>query len=180
MYNPGYYKISNQKVKEIITILKLDKEDVKKIKGNLKKTKQTLKLGDMQPARVISTKPLLVSCYSDEFDGVLIYEYPDELVNKYQLKENMTLVSLNSYWPKDFFDIEADIIQGEKCSRQYRDVICFIPLFLCHEKQEEECREATVELFDDAVWNRLDELTKEYLNKFPNQYRQGFKTLVKY
>ena len=65
-YNPGGFKISNNKVKEIITLLNLDKDDIKSIKRNSKLVKNTLKSGDMQLAKVISLNPLLIACFSDE------------------------------------------------------------------------------------------------------------------
>lgn len=180
MYNPGYYKISKTKIKQIIGILKLDKDDIKNLKKNLKNTKSTLKSGDMQPARVISLNPLLISCYFDEFDAVLIYEYPQELITLYSLEMNTPLATSNSYWFKECFDVEPDIIPGNNCSPTFRDAITFVPLFLCKENQESNCSAAAKYLFAEAAWNHLDQLTKEYLEKKPNQYRKGFKTLIKY
>lgn len=180
MYNPGYFKIDKRKIKDLIELLKLEKDDIKSLKKNLKKTKSTLKLGDMQPAKVISLNPLLITSYSDEFDGVLIYNYPTELGLKYNLKENQPLVSSNSYWPKESFDIEEDIIPGRDCSNVWRDVISFIPLFLCLEQQENSCYYYAENLFDKEIWNRLDVLTEEYLKEKHNYTRNGLKTLIKY
>lgn len=177
MYNPGYFKISKEKVKQIINILMLDKDDIKSIKKNLKNTKNTLKEGDTQPSKVISLDPLLIACYSDEFNNVLIYEYPKELVEMYSLKTGKYLISSNSYWYKECFDIEDDIIPGKNCSKDWRDVITFIPLFLCNENQEGRCYCFNVE---KDLLNHIDELIKEYQEKKPGQYRKGFKTLIKY
>lgn len=180
MYNPGYFKIDKNKIKRIIEILNLDKDDIKSLKRNLKMTKNTLKLGDMQLSKIISVDPLLISCYTDEFDAVLIYEYPNELVYYYNLKINQLLISSNSYWPKNAFDIEEDIIPGNDCSNEWRDVICFIPLFLCLEIQEQKSLMYVDKLYDEKLLKHMDELTTEYLIKKPNQIRKGFKTLIKY
>ncbi len=180
MYNPGYFKIDKKKIKDIIELLNLDKDDIKSLKRNLKMTKDTLKLGDMQLSKIISVNPFLIASYSDEFDGVLIYEYPSELVFKYNLKINQLLVSSNSYWPKDAFDIEEDIIPGKDCSYEWRDVISFIPLFLCLEKQEVNCQICVEQLYDENLLKRIDSQIEEYLLKKPNQIRKGFKTLIKY
>ena len=180
MYNPGYFKIDKKKIKEIIELLNLDKDDIKSLKRNLKMTKDTLKLGDMQLSKVISVDPLLIASYSDEFDGVLIYEYPSELVFKYNLKINQVLVSSNSYWPKDAFDIEEDISPGKDCSYEWRDVISFIPLFLCLEKQEVSYWVYVDRLYNEELLKHIDELIVDYFSKKPNQVRKGFKTLIKY
>lgn len=179
-YNPGGFKISNNKVKEIITLLNLDKDDIKSIKRNLKLVKSTLKSGDMQLAKVISLNPLQIACFSDEFDSVLIYEYPTDLINKYHLYENEYLVCSNSYWPKEFFSIESDIILGENASNKWRDVICFVPLFLCNEKQELFSRNIVSKIFTEKEFEHFEESIIKYLEKMPNVKRFGFKTLIKY
>ena len=179
-YNPGGFKISNNKVKEIIILLNLDKEDIKSIKRNLKLVKNTLKSGDMQLAKVISLSPLKIACFSDEFDSVLIYDYPEFLINKYHLCENEYLVCSNSYWPIEYFSVESDIILGENASNNWRDVICFIPLFLCNEKQELFSRNIVSKIFTEKEFEHFEESIKLYLEKKPNTTRIGFKTLIKY
>lgn len=179
-YNPGGFKISKKKVKEIIIELKLDKDDIKSVKRNLKNAQRTLKNGDMQLAKVISLDPLYIACFSDEFDSVLIYKYPSFLITKYQLRLNQYLVCSNSYWPKEYFNVEDDIILGEKASKSWRDIICFVPLFLCNEKQEVFSINCISRIFTDDEFEHFEESIKEYINKLPDTYRDGFKTLIKY
>lgn len=179
-YNPGGFKISNNKVKEIISLLNLDKIEIKSLKKSLPMVKKTLKNGDMQLAKVISLSPLKIACFSDEFDSVLIYDYPEFLINKYQLYENEYLVCSNSYWPKEYFSVESDIILGEKASKNWRDIICFIPLFLCNEKQELFSQSIVSKIFTEDEFKHFEDSIKEYLEKKPNTTRFGFKTLIKY
>ncbi len=177
-YNPGKFKLSKRKLKQIIEIMNYNQEDVKKIKKNLKGIKTTLKSGDMQMAKVISLNPFVIAIYTDEFDAVLMLKFPEKLLNYYfDLKENTRLVSVNSYWPKEAFSIENDIIPGKNCSNDWRDVIPFIPLFLTDE--EAKC-EGYPNIFPIEHWEYFDQLINEYLNQKPNQYRDGFKTLVNY
>ena len=179
-YNPGGFKISNKKVKEIIKELNLDKYDIKSVKRNLKNVQNTLRNGDMQLAKVISLDPLYIACFSDEFDSVLIYKYPSFLISKYQLRLNQYLVCSNSYWPKEYFSVEDDIILGENASKSWRDVICFVPLFLCNEKQEVFSINCISKIFTESEFEHFEESIKKYMDKKTNTYREGFKTLIKY
>lgn len=179
-YNPGGFKISNKKVKEIIKELNLDKDDIKSVKRNLKNVQNTLRNGDMQIAKVISLDPLYIACFSDEFDSALIYKYPSFLISKYQLRLNQYLVCSNSYWPKEYFSVEDDIILGENASKSWRDVICFVPLFLCNEKQELFSISCISKIFTESEFEHFEESIKKYMDKKPNTYREGFKTLIKY
>lgn len=179
-YNPGGFKISNKKVKEIIRELNLDKDDIKSVKRNLENVQNTLRNGDMQIAKVISLDPLYIACFSDEFDSVLIYKYPSFLISKYQLRLNQYLVCSNSYWPKEYFSVEDDIILGENASKSWRDVICFVPLFLCNEKQEVFSINCISKIFTESEFEHFEESIKKYMDKKPNTYRDGFKTLIKY
>lgn len=179
-YNPGGFKISNKKVKEIIRELNLDKDDIKSVKRNLKNVQNTLRNGDMQIAKIISLDPLYIACFSDEFDSILIYKYPSFLISKYQLRLNQYLVCSNSYWPKEYFSVEDDIILGENASKSWRDVICFVPLFLCNEKQEVFSINCISKIFTESEFEHFEESIKKYMDKKPNTYRDGFKTLIKY
>ena len=73
--------------------LNLEKSEIKQLKRNKRKVANALKDGDTQIAKVISLDPLLISCYSDEFDSILIYKYPTKLVEMYNLKENQLLTN---------------------------------------------------------------------------------------
>ena len=52
-YNPGRFKLSMKKVKELFISLNLNKDEIKSVKKNLSNIKRTLKSGDMQLAKVI-------------------------------------------------------------------------------------------------------------------------------
>lgn len=178
-YHPGKFKLSKDKLNELLKILSLSDEDMKKVMKNKKNIQNTLKHGDMQPALVMATDPLLIAIYTDEFDAVLIYEFPSILTSKYHLQKGEKMVCCNSYWPLYSFDVEPDIIPGTECTNKYRDVINFIPLFLCKLNQEKFCYQY-VNFLDPKYWERLDELLKEYQEQKPNQYRFGFRSMINY
>ena len=175
-YLPGKFKLSKSKIKELIEILNLEKSEIKQLKRNKRKVANSLKDGDTQIAKVISLDPLLISCYSDEFDSVLIYKYPTKLVEMYNLKENQLLITSNLYWNMDCFELEDDILKKENMKYYYRDAITFIPLFLC-ENDDEILLLTEMRAIDEMV-DRLNINTEEYLEKKPNCIRDGFKTLI--
>jgi hypothetical protein len=179
-YNPGRFKVSMKKIKSLFVELNLTKDEIKNVKKNLSNVKRTLKSGDIQLAKVISLDPLLIACFSDEFDSVLIYEYPSFLAKKYYLKEEQYLVCSNSYWPRECFSVEKDIIIGGGASSHFRDVICFIPLFICKEDQELFCKTVFDKLFSDEEIEHFNESINVYLKVMPGSRRNGFKTLIYY
>lgn len=175
-YYPGGFKLSNQKIKNIIKILNLEKSEIKELKKNQRKVANAVKTGDTQLARIICLNPLLIACYSDEFESVLIYRYPTELVKMYYLRENQILITSNMYWHKECFDLADDILKKDDMTYHYRDAITFIPLFLC--KNEDEILKLTKARETDYMVYALDMAILEYLEKMPHHIRDGFKTLI--
>ena len=59
--------------------------------------KMHLRYGDSRAAVVVSVAPLVVAAYSDEFDGVVLLQFPPELVQRFKLKVGSTLLTVNTY-----------------------------------------------------------------------------------
>ena len=175
-YLPGRFSLSKEKINKIIDILQLDKKAIKQIKKNKKKVLNAVKTGDTQLAKVISLNPLLISCYSDEFESVLIYKYPTDLVEIYKLSEGQILLTSNMYWPKESFALEGDILVKSDLIYNWRDAITFIPLFLC--ENDEYILELTNKRSKKEMVDLLEAATLEYLEKMPNHIRDGFKSLI--
>lgn len=175
-YMPGHFMLSKSKIEKLIQILNLNKAEIKQLKKNQRKVANAVKRDDTQIAKVICLDPLLISCYSDEFDSVLIYEYPKELVEMYNLNVGRLLITSNMYWNKGFFDIENDILTRNDMEYDYRDAITFIPLFICD--NDEYILNATRIRAIDSMVERLDITTEEYLKNMPKYRREGFKTLI--
>lgn len=176
-YPPGNFKLSKSKLNELYDLMDLSRKEIKKIKRNSKNIKRCLDEGDVTPAKVISLNPLLIGVFSDEFDAVIVLKFPDELINKYNLRINQRMVSCNLYWPKQVFDIASDIIPGDHCTYQYRDIIPIIPLFV---SDDEDCFYAMTNIYPNEIWKQFDELLAEYESKKPNVFRDGFKTIFNF
>lgn len=77
-----------------------------------------LQHGDSQPAIVISMRPLLVSAYSDEFDGVVILDIPEPLKESYKLQLGTRLLTCCFYGQDD--KVQGDIITGAGFSKRWQ------------------------------------------------------------
>ncbi len=170
--DPGKLILSEVKYQEIADLLKLNEAQLKIFKKKKKAIAEHIKYGDTQPANVVSIEPLIISSYSDEIDGVVMLKFPDELARRYNLKIGDKLVTINLYWPKLMFDYAPDLIPGENCSQSFRDVIPVVGLFVA--ENEGVCRRK-VDLIEPEYWNRLQELTLQYLKDKPDTYRDGFR-----
>ena len=174
-YLEGNFKLSKTKVNEILENMEISKEKIKQYNKNKKNIKNALKKGDTQLAIIISEYPLLIACYSDEFDSVIIYKYPNFLVGKYNLKVNDVLVTSNNYWTKGALDYADDIILGEEHSNYWRDIITYIPLFLCDD--EEKVKQFTENRNNPSLVEHIKECAVDYEKERPGHFRDGFKTL---
>lgn len=174
--NSGNMKISKQKWEELPKILEMTKKEQKFANKQFQKISEYIGGGDIQPAIVVKTSPLIISAYSDEMDAVVMLKFPSELAQKYHLEENMRLITCNVYWPKDIFGVANDIIVGKNYLKRYRDVIPVLTLFLV---DNERMYFKKVKIIKEEAWARTEELTIEYLKIKPNVSRNGFFYLYK-
>jgi len=107
-----------------------------------------INMGDIQPAFVYSINPLIIACFTDEFDDVILLSYPQEYIEKYNLKENDKLVTSNVYWAKNKTPYK-DIVPGILGSQRYKDIYPMVLNFLVSE--EDEIVEYT-KLFSNYIW----------------------------
>lgn len=174
--NSGNMKISNLKWEELPTILQMTKKEQKFANKQFKKISEYVAGGDMQPAIVVKTSPLIISAYSDEMDAVVMLKFPSEFAKRYHLEEKMRLLTCNVYWPKDIFGVASDIIVGKNYLKRYRDVIPVLSLFFV---DNERLYFKKVKKIKEEAWARTEELTIEYLKVKPNVVRNGFFYLYK-
>lgn len=170
--DPGRLILSETKYNEIGQLLNLNKEQLKIFNKKKKVIAEHIKYGDTQPASVVSIDPLIISCYNDEIDCVVMLKFPPELASKYNLKIGDRLITVNQYWPKMMFDYAPDLIPGENSSNQFRDVIPVVGLFVA--ENEGVCIRK-VETIEISEWHKLQELTLKYLQEKPDTYRDGFR-----
>lgn len=173
--NAGGVRLSEEKFAQVRDeILKLS--FIKKMYCNkqFQRINDFMVHGDTQPAVVYSVNPLIISAYSDEMDGVVFLEFPDELAEMYNLRAGMRLVTSNVY--KVGMKVSKDITVGSGYLKRYTDFTPIVQLFLT---KDEDYSMKRTELFDEEIWKKVESLTAEYAHS-GNKPRNGFFYLTKF
>lgn len=142
---------------------------------HIKFVSDILRSGDTNPALVMSTDPLIISCYSFDMDAVIMLEFPSTLAEEYALKMGDRLVTANVY--SLGYVVLFDIFPGEEYSRMYIDFTPVVQLFLA--KNDAEIRARTA-LFDEECWQKVGRLSNAYITEHPTMRRKGFFCFMPY
>ncbi len=167
--NSGNVELSERKFAQVRDdILKLSGLEKSNYNSNFVRINEFMMNGDTQPAVVYSVDPLIISAYSDEMDGVVFLEFPNQLTEMYDLKKGTRLVTSNvyKYGNKPVNDINA----GESYLKRYSDFTPIVQLFLT---DNENYAMKRTELFDEEKWERVNRFTEEY-SRSGNEARKGF------
>jgi hypothetical protein len=159
--NPGGLKLDKQKWKEIITARKPKGFPKSRLKG-------CIKLGDTNPAIVASLDPLLVAAYSEDMDAVIMLKFPQEYIERYNLKKQDKLITINIYFTQL---LHKDIFAGENCSNQWED---FMPTIGNFVSSDIDKIKAHTENIPEELWQHVQHLAEDYLSKHNGLYREGF------
>ena len=145
-------------------------------------TKESIRYGDINPAKVLRHNPFVVSVYSSSLDCVVNLNFPmklgERLQQKYQV--NQKLLSVNSYMREaesgyaEDGQIEIDLIEGEKSNGFWKNVLPVITDFITHDKDRFIINYYQDEMIKQEEWTRLNEKTNVYFEKFPSGCRLGF------
>lgn len=103
--NPGEVRLSRGKVRELAPRLYLSPGRVGSwvswLVGLMLTRRAALKMhlryGDARAAVCVSARPLIIAAYSDDFDGVVLLQFPPALGDRYKLKAGATLITVNTY-----------------------------------------------------------------------------------
>lgn len=133
-----------------------------------------MKLGDTQPAMVVSTDPLVVSVAAIDLDAAILLNFPESLVEQYSLSVGSRLVSVNTYvdlrTPEGEIYYAVDVIPGAQRTN-WSNASPFIADFLC---SNEEAIEAKKDSIPNSDWNRLERNTNSRIEKWGlNTARDG-------
>ena len=176
-YDPALLKPDPKKLRYIRRLICTEwRERIGFTFGTKRTFKDALSGGDTQPAVVYSTSPLIISVYSDEFDAVRFFRFPDELAVRYSLNETTMMTASCMYDPRKL-DVPDDLFPGENASYDYCDFIPFIHLFLA--KDDGRLRDRT-DHFSAAEWDHVEKLTRAYAQDHPGLSCDGFGRLKKY
>lgn len=124
---------------------------------------------DCRAAVVIENRPLLVAAYSGELDCVVILEFPDELLMKYELKIGTKLLSSNTYDTHAVSD--GDLFPGPRKKNdgwQY-----FQPIIADFVADDPERIKYCKSQLDPEEWKRAFKMGLAFRKAHPNATRDG-------
>lgn len=129
---------------------------------------QHLQGGDCRAACVVSVEPLLVAAYTDELDCVAMLCFPPWLVREHGLEVGSRLVTVNTYQRGP--QAASDLAAGRRHTGRYANFIPVIAEFVSDDRERIQQLEDKI---PEKEWSRCRKLGDEYLNTFPDRWRDG-------
>lgn len=126
--------------------------------------------GDIQTAVVVSIDPLLVACYTEDFDAVILQYYPTELGKKHGWDLHKRLITVNTYNGLGAVRKNKDIYPGQDAKGRYKS---FGPLIADLFTDNTERLERKKREIPEEYWQRTLYLGNEYMRKHPKIARNG-------
>lgn len=123
-------------------------------------------MGDSQPAVVVSTFPLLVAAYTVDIDCVAMLHFDESLIDQFGLKEKSRLISVNTYGTS----VNSDLIPG---INRFNSWNCFHPIIADFVSDDENSLREKKMSIEEAQWDYVYALGKDYLLRKPGIYRDG-------
>lgn len=126
--------------------------------------------GDLSTGVVVSVDPLLVACYSDDFDAVALYCYPTELGTKMGWHTGTRVLTVNWYDGYGKVKKNKDLDYGPRCNTKFKS---FGPLIaeLYTDNTERIARKKSE--IPEEMWQYTEMLGKQYMAAHPGVARNG-------
>ena len=170
-FNPGLFKMIKKKLKALRPgVYSIFKLLIGNTNDNPGCTESCLNDGDIQPAVVVSTSPLLVASYTDEMDAVIMLYFPEELGLKRSWTVGKKLITVNSYNALGPVRKNNDIYPGPASSGKYRSIGPIVAE-LYTDNQERVARK--VSEIPEELYQHAFNLGKEYMAEHPGMARNG-------
>lgn len=170
-YNPGLFDLDKKKLKKLRPQIYSPLNLFFGNKCNQASYAEVqLNDGDIQTAVVVSKEPLLVACYTEEMDAVVLQCYPKELGEKYGWDINTRLVTACIYNGFGPVRKNKDIYDGPNSNKKYKSFGPLIADLYAKDIQYVERKKSEI---PEELWERTLELGKEYMVKHPGVARNG-------
>jgi hypothetical protein len=125
--------------------------------------------GDSRAAVVMSTQPLLIAAFSDEFDAVVMLRFDEALRSRYSLQVGDRLLTINTY-TRVGKKPARDIILGPRTTGTFRNFTPLIAEFLSDDLGRIQYRKASIE---NEEWRRTQQFGEAFLQRWPGKARDG-------
>lgn len=170
-FNPGLFETNRKKVKSLypyaykLNVL-FNGPTAEQIGGLVRQMND----GDLSTGVVVSADPLLVACYSDDFDAVALYCYPTELGSKLGWQVGTRLLTVNWFDGYGMVKKNKDLDYGPHYDTKFKS---FGPLIaeLYTDNAERVARKKSE--IPEEMWLYTEELGKRYMAAHPGVARNG-------
>lgn len=169
-YNPGRFRLDRHKLKKLRPDIFSFKQFMCSEKDSPSFIQPHMEQGDIQPAVVVSTDPLLVACYTNSMDAVVLMCLPT-MYGVYRGYEIGTrLICVNVY---DFLNKgrkNNDIIEGPRSVHQHS---LFGPIIADLFTDDVKRLEDVKALIPNEMWEYVEALGNQYMAVRPGMARNG-------
>lgn len=126
--------------------------------------------GELAPAVVVSLQPLLVACYDECFDAVMLLQFEPWLAREYRLQTGSRLASAHHYVAAGDGPPAADLVRG---GNAYTECVDFQPKVLHFLSDDEAAVAAAMARIEPGEWQACWEIGLRFLRENPGVYRPG-------
>ena len=167
-YNPGLFDLNKKKLKALrpqIFGLRLGQKNI----DTWQNIYSQLNSGDIQPALVLSTAPLLVACYSDDMDAVAMLCFPEELGARRGWTVGTRLIVTAAY-NNPFMKANKDLDCGPRNCGKFK---AYAPVIADLYTDNTERLERKKREIPQELWDYTAALGRQYLLNHPGIARDG-------
>ena len=126
-------------------------------KSSRKTAQNALMFSSTNPAMVMSIDPLLIAAYSSDIDAVAMLQYPQQMLEIYNLEKYDKLITVNGYLTAV---IHKDLFPGPESSRTWKDFFPTIVDFLTSDYIQLRKHKQNI---PEVLWNYVKCLGEDYL-----------------
>lgn len=167
-FNPGLFELNKQKLKALrpqIFGLRLGQKNI----DTWQNIYRQLNDGDIQPALVMSTSPLLVACYTDDMDAVAMLCFPEELGRRMGWTAGQRLIVTAAY-NNPFMKANKDLDRGPRNSGNFK---AYGPIIADLYTDNTERLERKKREIPQPMWDYVEAIARQYMANHPGMARNG-------
>lgn len=167
-FNPGLFELNKKKLKALrpqIFGLRLGQKNI----DTWQNVYTQLNDGDIQPALVMSTKPLLVACYTDDMDAIAMLCFPEELGRKMGWTAGSKLIVTAAY-NTPFMKANKDLDCGPHNCEKFK---AYAPIIADLYTDNTDRLERKKREIPQEKWAYVEALARQYMANHPNMARNG-------
>ena len=174
-FNPGLFDLNKEKLKKLCPQLFGFGANLRLLAGSYADRwdgiQSILSDGNMNPAIVVSVRPLLVAHYVNLFDAVVLQNYPEELGTVNGWKIGTKLISTQFYdGPNWWKKANKDIDRGPYAGTNYKAVCPVVADLYTDNLERLERKKLEI---PKGMWERTKALAEQYLDSHPGMARNG-------